>query len=112
VHQLEVLLLLERYSDREWKASEIARELYTDPSAVAGEIEHLRKLGMVKILADDVQPSRVKFQPADEELATLAKELAGAYKMYRLRVIDAIFATPDPLKEFSDAFKFRKEEDI
>ncbi len=111
VHQLEVLLLLRRYSDRGWLAREIARELYTEPLAVADELKRLEKLGFLTcVSASNPLEDRYRYQAATPELDTVMTDLSEAYRSYRFRVIDAIFATPeDHIKHFSDAFKFRKE---
>lgn len=113
MHQLEVLLLVRRYSDRRWLAREIARELYTEPQAVVDELELLRKTGFVIcISADNPLENRYQYKAETAELDAVLTDLVEAYRQYRFRVIDTIFATPeDHVKHFSDAFKLRRKEE-
>lgn len=106
VHQLELLLLLRRYSERAWLAAEVARELYSEPLAVEDELESLRKMGFLTSVETDNPGKRYRYAPADAETKIAMDELAEAYRNYRVRVIDAIFSRPkQDLKQFSDAFR-------
>jgi hypothetical protein len=111
VHQLEVLLLLRRYADREWFAREVGRELYTHSISAADEMDRLCKMGFAVRSAEQPEP-KWRYQAQSEEYDQLVNELAETYRMYRLKVIDAIFAIPqDSIRQFSDAFRIRSEED-
>jgi hypothetical protein len=111
VHQLELLLLLKRYQDRAWTASELARELYTSPTAVE---QNLRSFVHAKLAQSEPgQPTDVpsyRYMPDDWDSQVI--ELVDAYRHYRVRVIDMIFSTTnDSLKDFSDAFRLKRPEE-
>lgn len=110
VHQLEELLLLQRYNERRWRANEVGRELYTHVMSAEDEMKRLRHMGFVK---SEGQPPDELFwyEPSDEQVKRLLEGLAEAYRNYRVRVIDAIFApSQDALKQFSDAFSLKPRE--
>lgn len=112
VHQLEVLLLLKRYTDRKWLAREIGQELYTNATAASDELERLASLGFFEVSEDgNAGERRYRYHAKSHDLDAAVIELASAYRNYRVRVIDAIFSRPqDNLRNFSDAFRLGKEE--
>ena len=112
VTELETLLLLKRYSDRQWLAKEVAREMYTDPFTVEQYLQTFEKDGFLTSRVDE-QTRYVfyQFNPNTEELKPGVTDLAIAYAEARVRVIDLIFSKPlDNIKSFSDAFKIVKDE--
>jgi hypothetical protein len=111
VHQLELLLLLKRYQDRAWTAGELARELYTSPTAVEQNLQRFVESRLAK--AEPAAPGEVPaYRYMGDDSDAQVVELVEAYKHYRVRVIDAIFsASSDTLKDFSDAFRLKRPED-
>lgn len=110
VHQLELLLLLKRYEDRAWTASELARELYT--SSIATE-ESLRRFVDLKLVSNETKSEQdTAYRYIAGEQDGNVSELMEAYKQYRVRIIDTIFSkSTDSLRDFSNAFKLRRDEE-
>lgn len=110
VHQLELLLLLKRYEDRAWTASELARELYTSPIATE---ESLRRFVDLKLVLNETksdQDTAYRYMAGEQD--GNVSELMEAYKQYRVRIIDTIFSkSTDSLRDFSNAFKLRRDEE-
>lgn len=110
MHQLELLLLIKRYSDRKWKSHELARELYTSSIAVDDNLKRFLRDRL--IAADDQEDGTLCYFYNHGEHDAMVDDLMEAYKNYRVRVIDAIFSkSTDGLKDFSDAFRFTKKKD-
>jgi hypothetical protein len=110
VHQLEVLLLLHRYPERHWFAREVGQELYTHPVSAKDEMTRLKNMGFLTSVAEGVD-EEYWYLPQSEYLAEIASGLAESYRSHRLKVIDAIFShSQENLRQFSDAFRLRKED--
>jgi hypothetical protein len=110
VHQLELLLLLKRYEDRAWTAAELARELYTSPIAVE---DSLRRFVIHNLASNHSTIGKESsYRYLSNEMDGCVCELVEAYKHYRVRVIDTIFSkSNDSLKDFSNAFKLKRDEE-
>lgn len=108
VESLEILLLMFANPVLELSAAEVSRRLYTSvDSAVArlGELEAGKLLVMI-----GTEPPKYRFHREGSESAIVG-ELEKIYKERRVTVISLIYSKPsDPLRAFSDAFRFRKEE--
>lgn len=107
VVQLEVLLLLHAEQGKQWTADELAEQLRIEPAWAAGQLESLCNDGLLVC-----QPAAVlvyRYQPRTPELAAMVDALARIYAERRVSVISLIFSKPpDPLRDFADAFRFRK----
>ena len=111
VVQLEILLLLHGAPQREWTADEVARNLKIDRAWAEGQLQSLCEDRLAQCLGDP-PPPRYRFAPADPVVARAVDGLAKAYAERRVTVISLIFAKPpDPLRAFSDAFRFRKKDE-
>jgi hypothetical protein len=110
VHQLELLLLLKRYEDRAWTASELARELYTSPTSVEENLRRFVGQRLVSNHSETGKDTRYRYQNTDQD--GCIQELVEAYKHFRVRIIDTIFSkSSDSLRDFSNAFKLKRDED-
>ncbi|MBI3803141.1 MAG: hypothetical protein HY282_05195 [Nitrospirae bacterium] len=109
VELLEILLLLRGSPGREWDPVSVSRELRSNPNSVTMRLNHLCTRGLLLMKES---PSPLYFyKPKTEELDLVVKELAEAYRMRPTRVIEFIFSKQaDMLRDFSDAFKFRKDD--
>jgi hypothetical protein len=106
VAQLEILLLLQTNAQQAWPLERIVRELRTDPTGTAHELDQLCRNGLLQ--QDDSKD--YFYLPANEELRANVVALAQAYLLRRVTVIGLIFAKPSDgsLRAFSDAFRLRK----
>ena len=103
VAQLEALILLRANPDRGWDVPSVARRLYTDEDSIAQVLSKLTRDGFLKsdgasyrYDCDDARRMAV-----DRVVETYAKQLISVTKL--------IHAQPDRIRQFADAFKFRKD---
>jgi hypothetical protein len=107
--QLDILLLLHGHPDRKMTAAEISRAVFTVPAAATMRLEGMVASGL--LVSSGGPDPRYSFDPSSPGLRARVDELAAAYRANRVAVIGLVFQRPtDPLKSFSDAFRFRKEE--
>jgi hypothetical protein len=110
VHALELLLLVRRYEERAWSSSELSRELYTSALSVEDNLRRFQNAFLVS--AEPSANGQDKFRYAHGEHDGAVDELIEAYRHYRVRVIDTIFSkSSDSLKDFSNAFRLKREGD-
>src|SRR4051812_31732079 len=108
VEQLEVLLLLHRAPVRPWSAAQVYEVVRSSPSSVAARLEAFTAVGFLE--KAEGPPTTYRYAPKSD-LRSAVDETAHAYEIWRLRVIEAIFAPePDPAQKFADAFKLRKDQ--
>lgn len=110
VELLEVLLLLRNDSKREWSVDSVSSEIRSNPISVAKRLGNLcvRQL----ISKKESSPSLYYYNPGTDILDQSVKGLADAYARHHTRVIELIFSKQtNTLRSFSDAFKFRKEDE-
>ena len=109
--QLEVLLLVSALPDREWSVDDVYNVVRSSPAAVSERLEYLVNAG---ILSRTAQPPVYRYQPRTEELSQAISALGATYKMSRHRIVELIYApsrAEDTLKEFSEAFRFKRKEE-
>lgn len=105
VVQLEALLLLYARPESYCSAADVARELriaadWTDAA--------LAKLAAAGIL--EIQNNTYRYAPRTEELRQTVASLARIYEDRRVTIVSMIFSKPpDPIRQFTDAFRFRKD---
>lgn len=103
VGELEALLLL-RAMPREWEAAEVAARLYTrEPDTV----EILDRLCRAGLLAR--QDKAYRYECRTDELRLVVDELAGLYARQLIPVTNLIHAKSRRIRQFADAFRFRKD---
>jgi hypothetical protein len=91
VTQLEALLLLRKFSEREWTAAEVSKELYSN---------------------DSKSGSTQRYVYAPDSTTDRAVQLVEkSYAQQRVRIIDLIFSKPhNQLQHFAEAFKLKHED--
>ena len=108
VLDLECLLTLHADPQREWSAEELCRKLCVDERWVQHQLGDLAQRGLV---VGTGTPARFKYAAATAALNSAVAELARHYAERRVAVIELIYARPtDPLQDFANAFRFRKEQ--
>jgi len=104
VAQLETMLLLHLERDAAWTAAKLSKRLYI------GEPEALVVLTRV---ANDGFASQVEgrfsFDPQSAEKEQMLERLATAYGTRLIPITNLIHSKSPRIREFSDAFKFRKD---
>ena len=103
-------MLMREDAERWWTADDVCDALRCPPRWAAVHLEGMREGGLVAANGDT--PRRYAFRPHDEPLRTAVDDLAEAYSTRTSDVVKLIFSVPGPpLREFSDAFRLRREED-
>lgn len=106
--ELECLLLLHRDAARDWSASELGKELRIDEKWAIQELADLTKRGLTA--SSEAAPTRFHYAPVTNALREVVDALAAHYAERRVSIIELIYLKPsDPLQNFADAFRFRKE---
>jgi hypothetical protein len=104
---LEVLLLVHSDPERWWTPTEVYDSVRSSRASIAQRLEDFTAARFLTKSGNE--PPTYRYTP-DDKLGRAVDETAAAYRTWRVRVIETIFAAEvDPLKSFSDAFKFRKE---
>jgi predicted transcriptional regulator len=116
VAQLDLLLLLRTRPEQPWTPDDIAREMRVEPSWAQGELLNLSNRGLVEKSSDSSTEGgtspRYKYQPRTSELERAVTDVAQAYLLQRVRLIEEIYRQPsEHIRAFADAFRLRKEPD-
>jgi hypothetical protein len=110
IEQLEVLLLLQRDPGKQWTAEELSRTLYISVEAAAHRLNDFCAKGFC--VTEEEPGPRYRYNPGIGHLDSVIRDLRTEYERRRVRVINLVFSNPnDQLRSFSDAFKFRKDEE-
>ncbi|MGA7487723.1 MAG: hypothetical protein WBW74_12415 [Xanthobacteraceae bacterium] len=103
VAQLEALLLLRANPNGHWDAARTAKRLYTTESEIAEVLARLCADGLL-VCKDGVY----RYECAPEARQKVDR-LASVYSRHLIPVTNMIHAKPRRIREFADAFKFRKD---
>jgi hypothetical protein len=104
VAHLEALLLLRASSEISWEAAAVAARLYSSAEQAA---EVLAQLCDEHLLSFENGLYRYGGQPA-EHLAMIDR-LAESYAKQLIPITNLIHSKPRRIRQFADAFKFRKD---
>jgi hypothetical protein len=103
---VETLLLLCQ-DEGPWTAQAVARELRIDRDQAAGILDRLSRSGL---LGQDGEGS-FRYEPRRPKLAEAVALLARLYPTYRVAIVSEIYARPSgPIRDFSEAFRVRKDD--
>lgn len=109
VAHLEILLQLHARPSEWWSADHMAAELRMSSQAVLDRMEEMAARGLLETRTADGRSFR--YGPVRPELERAVAALARLYRDWRVSIIELIFAKRvDPVREFSEAFRIRKEE--
>jgi hypothetical protein len=104
VAQLEALLLLRAGAGQDWDVAQTAKRLYTGEAEVADALGRLCADGLLTR-----QNDAYRYDPQTAALKDTVERLADFYRRHLVSVTNMIHAKPRRIREFADAFKFRKE---
>ena len=104
IAQLEALLLLRATPNELWDGAKAARRLYVSEPECNEALARLCAQGLLKRIDEsycyaDVAP----------ELSNMVGRLAQAYSRHLIPVTNIIHQKPRRIREFANAFKFKKE---
>jgi hypothetical protein len=104
VAQLEALLLLRANPSTSWDAATVAKRLYTTEQDIAEVLGRLAEDGFLT-LADNAY----RFECHMPEQQTMVDRVADTYKRQLIAVTNLIHAKPRRIRQFADAFRFKKD---
>ena len=106
VRQLEVLLHVRAGAPRAYTAEEVSAALRSGPAWTAQQLEDLRAKGLLEELSE--QPPAYRYAPGPGQSA-LVDTVDRLFARRKPKVIELIFAGPDPVRSFADAFRIRRD---
>jgi hypothetical protein len=104
VAQLEALLLLRANPGESWDVAKIAKRLYAKEQEV---IELLERLCADGLLGCEGQVFRYDCRTPEQQKTV--ERVAEFYARHLIPVTNMIHAKPRRIREFADAFKFRRD---
>ena len=104
VAQLEALLLLRSHPTETWDAAKIAERLYSGERETKESLSQLCQNGLLT-MADGIY----RYEFASPERANMVDRLIVIYTRHLIPVTNIIHGKPRRIRQFADAFKFRKE---
>ena len=108
VAQLELLLLLRTTPQQYWTPDDAAREMRLDSTWAQRELLNLCERGLLEKASED--PVRYRYLPRSSELERAVTEVAQAYLLHRVTLVEEIYRQPsEHIRAFADAFRLRKE---
>lgn len=102
VAHMEALLLLRENATR-WDVTGVAKRLYIDEAQAREILERLCADGLLSCEA-----GQFSYTGLSEDRRALVDRLAQAYSRHLIPVTNLIHAKPRRIREFADAFRFRK----
>jgi hypothetical protein len=103
--QIEVVMLLRADPARSWTAPEVAGALGTAPETAAMRLFLLASGGLIAFEPSAIP--RYRYAAVDAETTAMLEELSGVLSTNRDAVLTAIESPRDPIRSFSDAFKWK-----
>jgi len=105
LEQLEVLLLVAALPDRAWTVDGVFQVVQTNREVVQARLDEFVGRGLMHVAAGEY-----RYAPQTPELARQVAATSEFYKLRRHTMVEFIYSRPDDeLRNFSDAFRFRKE---
>ena len=104
VAQLEALLLTRGNPGKSWDARQMSQRIYTSEQENAELLARLADDGFL-----GVNDARYQYDCKDAAQRDLIEKLAGIYSRHLIPVTNLIHAKPRRIRQFADAFKFRKD---
>jgi hypothetical protein len=98
---------MRRSPGRSWSAQDMARELYSHPTSIAGRFQSLLASGLLR----ETGSGTFQYASRSGELDALVGRVDEMYRERRVAVISTIASrSVANVKAFSDAFRIRKKE--
>lgn len=104
IGQLEALLLLRADPSAKWDAAVAAKRLYIEEREGAEILKRLCEDGLIACEQDIFT-----YGLLDDERSRLVDRLAEIYARQLIPITNMIHAKPRRIRQFADAFKFRKD---
>ncbi|HVV60878.1 MAG TPA: hypothetical protein VHD14_03875 [Pseudolabrys sp.] len=103
ITQLEALLLLRANSEKRWDVPHVAARLYSSEDETREVLTRLNADGLLSH-----EEGRYRYSTSGE-MQTLVDRTAEVYRRHLIPVTNVIHAKSPRIREFANAFKFRKD---
>lgn len=103
IAQWEALLLLRDQPGETWTVPAMAKRLYISEQEAADVLARLRHDGLA-----DVTDDAFRYYCEDPDIRAIIDRLARLYSKHLIPVTNMIHGKRDKIRQFSDAFKFRR----
>jgi hypothetical protein len=103
IAQLEALLLLRAQPGESWHLLKMAQRLYISEPEVSDALSRLIDGGVVSF-----KEGAFSYRPA-AEIRDLIERVASTYTRHLIPVTNLIHSKPSRVRQFADAFKFRRD---
>ena len=103
VAQFEALMLLRGSADQQWDVPAVAKRLYTSEEVAAEALGRLTDDGFLKLENESYRYT------CDPERRAAVDRAAAVYARQLISVTRLIHAQPRRIRQFADAFRFRKD---
>jgi hypothetical protein len=105
VDNLRAVLLLRSFPLLEWDTITVSGKLYLPPDSATQVLANLAARGL---LVTNGAPPRYRYQPQTAELENMMEQLARFDREQPVTLINLIYARPEEVQAFADAFRLRK----
>jgi hypothetical protein len=102
--ELEALLLLRSESGLAWAPAAVAQRLYISQDAASGVLGRLQARGLVAC-----EGAMYRYECTPGEISTQVEAVAEVYARQLIPMTNLIHSKPSRIREFADAFRFRKQ---
>jgi DNA-binding IclR family transcriptional regulator len=110
VPHLEALLLVWNSRPKEWTVEEMARALYVAPAMAHSILQQLARRELLAAGSGD--PESYRYESASSKRNSLVEAVDAAYRRDLVRISKMIHSAATPaLRDFADAFRFKKDEE-
>ena len=104
VAELEALLLLRAAPEETWDTVRVAARLYTNEPEAARILGRLCRNGLLTCTG-----TVYRYECRTEKLRRMVDDVAELYSRYLIPITNMIHAKSRRIREFADAFRFRKD---
>jgi hypothetical protein len=105
IPELEAILLLRQYRDRDWTVDDTGKRLYVSPTVAAHILMVLSDRGFFS-----TSGGTYRYSPESPDLGATVDLLADTYSRHLIAVTNFVHAKPSTsVRLFAQAFRFRKD---
>ena len=107
IPELEAVLLLREYREREWTAVDAGARLYVSKPVAAHILTVLEERGFLARVGESY-----RYAPKSGALDATIDALVSAYSQHLVAVTQLVHSKPSAsVRQFADAFRLRKDKD-
>lgn len=106
VEQLEILCLVSSNPAKYWSVAEVLHEVQSAEQSISSCLKRFEEDGFLVSRKE----GKFQFSPTQPSLADSVRDLSKTYRERRVTIVEMIYKKPsDPIQDFAEAFRFKKE---